>query len=52
LDVVPIVGKNTCEKVGLILRLAEAKVEVPVQDEFPELFNRLGCLKGYEYDIL
>lgn len=41
-DVSPVLGKISCEKTGLVMRIKEINQEV---------FDGLGCLKNYEYDI-
>lgn len=41
-EVSPVLGKTSCEKTGLILRVKEINQQV---------FDGLGCLKDYEYDI-
>jgi hypothetical protein len=43
LDVLPILGRDSCASTGLLLR-----VETITDDD---LFNGLGCLKGYEYEL-
>lgn len=40
----PIMGKKTCEKEKLILRVQQFSTD-------DKIFNGLGCLKDYEYDI-
>jgi hypothetical protein len=42
-DVMPILGRDSCASTGLILR-----VESIADDD---VFNGLGCLKGYEYEL-
>lgn len=42
-DIMPILGANACEKLGLIRRIYSIKKE--------EIFNGLGCIKNVEYDI-
>lgn len=41
-EVSPVLGKNSCEKTGLILRVKEVNRQV---------FDGLGCLKDFVYDI-
>lgn len=41
-EVSPVLGKTSCEKTGLIMRVKEINQQV---------FDGLGCLKDYEYDI-
>lgn len=41
-DVSPVLGKTSCEKTGLIMRVKAISEQV---------FDGLGCLKDYEYDI-
>lgn len=41
-DVTPVLGKASCESSGLIMRIKEIRESV---------FDGLGCLKNFEYDI-
>ncbi|GBP16998.1 Retrovirus-related Pol polyprotein from transposon 17.6 [Eumeta japonica] len=43
--VMPILGLNTCEKLGLIARVKTLK------EGTDDIFEGLGCYKDYEYDI-
>ncbi|GBP63384.1 Uncharacterized protein C1orf43 homolog [Eumeta japonica] len=43
--VMPILGLNTCEKLGLIARVRTLK------EGTDDIFEGLGCYKDYEYDI-
>ncbi|XP_025833925.1 uncharacterized protein K02A2.6-like [Agrilus planipennis] len=45
--VTPILGLDTCEKLGLIARVKTLKESQCTDD----IFEGLGCYKGYEYDI-
>lgn len=45
----PIIGKKTCEEEKLLVRVQSVKIN-PKLDE-KQIFNGLGCFKGYEYDI-
>ncbi|XP_017489177.1 PREDICTED: uncharacterized protein LOC108377419 [Rhagoletis zephyria] len=40
----PLLGKEDCERSGLILRVTELKSD-------DEIFSGLGCVRNYEYDI-
>ena len=41
----PILGRSSCENMGLIQRI-NAIESVSILDEFPEVFQGLGCLPG------
>lgn len=43
-DASPILGRNSCEKTGLVLRVKEINTD-------QQIFEGLGCLKDFEYDI-
>lgn len=43
-DASPILGRNSCEQTGLVLRVKEI-----ITDQ--QIFEGLGCLKDFEYDI-
>lgn len=45
-DATPILGRNSCEQTGLVLRVKEISI-----DQDPDVFDGLGCLKDFEYDI-
>lgn len=45
-EVTPVLGKASCEKTGLIKRVKEIR-----QGDNNSVFDGLGCLKDYEYDI-
>ena len=42
---VPLLGRETCEKKHLIQRINAIKLN-SILDEFPEVFQGLGCLSG------
>lgn len=46
-DVPPILGRKSCENLGLVVRVQQLKYTN--KDE--NIFKGLGCLKNYEYDI-
>ena len=42
----PILGIQACDEMQLIKRINSVKKEESIFDEFPEVFNGVGCLKG------
>ena len=42
---IPLLGRSSCEKMGLIQRI-NAIESVSILNEFPEVFQGLGCLPG------
>ncbi|UYV70685.1 K02A2.6-like, partial [Cordylochernes scorpioides] len=43
----PILGRQTCSNLGLVKRVNTCQV---ITQEYQELFEGIGCLKGYEYE--
>ncbi|UYV72607.1 K02A2.6-like, partial [Cordylochernes scorpioides] len=43
----PILGRQTCSNLGLVKRVNTCQT---ITQEYQELFEGIGCLKGYEYE--
>ncbi|UYV80953.1 K02A2.6-like, partial [Cordylochernes scorpioides] len=43
----PILGRQTCSNLGLVKRVNTCQA---ITQEYQELFEGIGCLKGYEYE--
>ncbi|UYV68140.1 hypothetical protein LAZ67_5003163, partial [Cordylochernes scorpioides] len=43
----PILGRQTCSNIGLVKRVNTCQA---ITQEYQELFEGIGCLKGYEYE--
>ncbi|KAG8186068.1 hypothetical protein JTE90_005421 [Oedothorax gibbosus] len=45
-DLTPILGRSSCEKLNLVKRVELAEYQIP-----STIFQGIGCVKGFEYDI-